>query len=328
MERTLLNYKDILWRYLDRISDQVVALLDMDLTIVDCNGGFQRWLGLEKTPVGKNLKEFLKKEEGAFAPFPPDWEAGMIEEPSWDRKNLPEVRVTFLLGPSIIQPLTCHLFRLGDRILLIGEKPELYPSEIISKMSVLNNELDEITRQLNQKNRELEKANAVISRLMNTDPLTDLANRRYFQEILIRSLSFAARKNSPLSLVMADLDHFKSVNDRYGHDQGDQVLIAFSRLLKEHSRTEDLPARFGGEEFLVLLPGTNLQEAAVFAERIRLRLMEIRFQPGPERITASFGVTSSTRGDTPESLIKRVDTALYQAKGAGRNRVVLLPAKG
>jgi diguanylate cyclase (GGDEF)-like protein len=195
-------------------------------------------------------------------------------------------------------------------------------------MSVLNNELAEITRQLNQKNRELEKANAVISRLMNTDPLTDLANRRYFQEILIRSLSFAARKNSPLSLVMADLDHFKSVNDRYGHDQGDQVLIAFSRLLKEHSRTEDLPARFGGEEFLVLLPGTNLQEADVFAERIRLRLMEIRFQPGPERITASFGVTSSTRGDTPESLIKRVDTALYQAKGAGRNRVVLLPAEG
>jgi diguanylate cyclase (GGDEF)-like protein len=190
------------------------------------------------------------------------------------------------------------------------------------KIHQLTKELQQTNWELQQKNQELAEANAVITQLMRTDALTGLANRRYFLEVLENLMSLARRHQTPLALIMADLDHFKAINDTCGHAGGDQVLKGFGALLQQYSRREDLAARFGGEEFIVALPATDLSGATIFADKIRLALEQMRFSQIQSNVTGSFGVSQFQPEDTPESFIERADKALYQAKAAGRNRVV------
>ena len=159
--------------------------------------------------------------------------------------------------------------------------------------------------------------------LMYTDSLTGIANRRIFLESLGGAISFAQRHQTPLSIIMADLDDFKSVNDTFGHNAGDQVLQAFATLLMENSRQEDLAARFGGEEFIMMLPGTGAEEAAVLGERLRRRLAGDDLPGFSIRVTASFGVAAYQPGDTMDGFIERADQALYDAKMLGKNQVVV-----
>jgi diguanylate cyclase (GGDEF)-like protein len=158
---------------------------------------------------------------------------------------------------------------------------------------------------------------------MCTDSLTGIANRRIFLESLGGAISFAHRHQTPLSIILSDLDDFKSVNDTFGHNSGDQVLQAFATLLMENSRQEDLAARFGGEEFIMMLPGTSAKEATVLGERLRHRLEEIAFPDFSIRVTASFGVSAYQLGDTVNGFIERADQALYEAKMMGKNQVVV-----
>jgi diguanylate cyclase (GGDEF)-like protein len=159
--------------------------------------------------------------------------------------------------------------------------------------------------------------------LLYTDSLTGIANRRIFLESLGGAISFAQRHQTPLSIIMADLDDFKSVNDTFGHNAGDQVLQAFANLLKENSRQEDLAARFGGEEFIMLLPATGAEEAAVLGERLRRQWKEMTSPSFSIQVTASFGVAAYQPGDTVDSFIERADQALYDAKMMGKNQVVV-----
>ncbi len=168
----------------------------------------------------------------------------------------------------------------------------------------------------------LEKAQLRIITLVNTDSLTRLANRRYFIDFLEKAIAFAKRHKQALSVVMADLDKFKAINDTYGHQAGDQVLVAFGQVMQASIRQEDLAARFGGEEFILMLPGTTLEEATILAERLRESLENLAFPPLKTRVTASFGIAQYRPDDTFESLVKRADEALYTAKAAGRNRVM------
>lgn len=170
--------------------------------------------------------------------------------------------------------------------------------------------------------RNLEKAHLRIITLVNTDSLTHLANRRFFIDLLEKAMAFAKRHEQPLSLIMADLDHFKSINDTYGHQVGDQVLAAFGQVMQASIRQEDLAARFGGEEFIIMLPGTTLEDATILAERLRESLENLTFPPLKTRVTASFGIAQYRPDDTFETLVKRTDEALYAAKAAGRNRVM------
>ena len=160
------------------------------------------------------------------------------------------------------------------------------------------------------------------------DVLTGLYNRRYLEESLARELACAARTERPISIIMGDLDNFKSVNDRYGHLAGDEVLRAFGELMRRQTRDGDINCRYGGEEFLIVLPGMTAETAIERAELLRheTSVARIQYQTSRIALTASFGIATFPRhGTTVDKLIAAADDAMYSAKAAGRNRVVPNP---
>ncbi|HAI59327.1 MAG TPA: hypothetical protein DCM32_05560 [Xanthomonadaceae bacterium] len=162
--------------------------------------------------------------------------------------------------------------------------------------------------------------------LAERDALTGLPNRRALAEVLPRRIDEARAQGRPLSVVFADLDRFKAINDQYGHAVGDEVLVETARRLGEHLRGGEIAARHGGEEFVLLLPGADGARALAAAERIRaaMALTPIETSAGPLAVTASFGVATLSDGDTDahgDALVARADAAMYRAKQAGRNRV-------
>ena len=172
-----------------------------------------------------------------------------------------------------------------------------------------------------------ERSDEESSRLATTDPLTGVFNRRTFIELAEQELARTRRAGTPLALMMLDLDHFKRVNDTYGHLTGDEVLVSFTRLIRDCVRRGDLIVRYGGEEFCVLLPGTPLSAATALAERIRATTASSALTAKPFKVTVSIGLTAFT-GDAVTALgdlLARADEALYRAKGEGRNCVVALP---
>lgn len=159
-----------------------------------------------------------------------------------------------------------------------------------------------------------------------TDPLTNLANRKCFDQALARCFAEAESTGKPFSLVMSDIDHFKKFNDTYGHQTGDQVLRLVANAVKQNVKGQDVAARYGGEEFGVILPRTVLDPATKVAEHIREAVMSkelVKRSTGERlgRVTISLGCATWQRGDTIQTLIERADTALYRAKHLGRNRV-------
>jgi diguanylate cyclase (GGDEF)-like protein/PAS domain S-box-containing protein len=157
------------------------------------------------------------------------------------------------------------------------------------------------------------------------DPLTQVANRSEFDRIHASCVQSHLERQLPCSLVICDIDHFKRINDSYGHQAGDEVLIAFAALLRRHCRAGDLVARYGGEEFVLLCADCDNATATRRAEELRAELAELPMQAlSGKSITSSFGVTELQSGDTPETMLRRADRALYQAKEAGRNTVIQL----
>ena len=162
----------------------------------------------------------------------------------------------------------------------------------------------------------------------NHDALTGLYNRRYLEESLARELACATRTHDSVSIILGDLDNFKSVNDRYGHLAGDEVLRAFGELMTRQTRDSDINCRYGGEEFLVVLPGMTQETAIKRAELLRreIAVERVQYHTAHIALTASFGIATFPRhGTTVDELIAAADDAMYAAKAAGRNRVVLNP---
>ncbi len=240
--------------------------------------------------------------------------------------------VESLLGPDSME-LTSRLeviallmlFSLLAMILLS------HHVEIANQLNRYKNQLerlvDERTSDLVEKNKQLEieiferrKVEAELEYQASIDPLTSILNRRKFNEVLSYEINREERYRSGLSLIICDLDRFKNVNDEFGHDGGDQALIAFTHLISNAIRKSDVFARWGGEEFVLLLPKTQLEEAMQIASKLRL-ITEATMIPNVGRITTSFGVSEYQSGDNGEALIKRADMALYKAKENGRNRV-------
>ncbi|MPZ23636.1 MAG: diguanylate cyclase [Dehalococcoidia bacterium] len=190
---------------------------------------------------------------------------------------------------------------------------------------------------IKRRERELEGANEALARTQETlreqartDALTGLANRRYFFESLVVEFHRARRHGRPLTLLMADLDFFKRVNDQYGHLHGDHVLAAVAEIMAGALRKEDVIARYGGEEFAVILPETDETAAGYVAEKLRdaVAVAEFSSQAGVSKLNLSVGLAGLDATMTEvDDLIQSADTALYAAKDAGRNRVVSAPRK-
>ena len=162
-------------------------------------------------------------------------------------------------------------------------------------------------------------------KMAHTDSLTQTHNRAAFNGTIEREMSLATRNGKCLSMIFFDIDHFKAINDSYGHDCGDTTLAFSAKWIKESLRSSDIIFRYGGEEFVILLSDTDASGAELLAERIRSSIERHTIAYGMEtvKITASLGVTTLQSEDTIESFVKRADAAMYKAKNSGRNRVVL-----
>jgi diguanylate cyclase (GGDEF)-like protein len=172
----------------------------------------------------------------------------------------------------------------------------------------------------------LREANDRLRALSETDPLTQTCNRRRFLEIAVQQLALARRHCFPTSLLLIDFDHFKQINDRFGHAAGDSVLVEATRIMSEGFRESDTLARFGGEEFIVLLPHTAREGAAMVAERIMaaIRAHEFRHGDGAVGVTVSIGGVTCETSETPlDTMTSKADRLLYASKQAGRDRCTI-----
>lgn len=203
-------------------------------------------------------------------------------------------------------------------------KPVNFPELEARVRSMLR--IKRLQDELDLKNRELEEANRKLRKLSITDGLTELYNHRHAHELLLEEYERVKRSGDPIAVAMFDLDRFKLVNDTYGHPTGDVILYDTARILRSTAREVDMIGRYGGEEFIVILPETSEAAAAQFAERVRERVAGHTYRDGATevRMTLSGGVAALTRhtDGSPDLLIRTADEALYAAKQAGRNRVI------
>lgn len=203
-------------------------------------------------------------------------------------------------------------------------KPVNFPELEARVRSMLR--IKRLQDELDQKNRELEFANKRLRKLSITDGLTELFNHRHIHELLHEEFERTKRSGEPMAVVMMDLDRFKQVNDTYGHPTGDVILYETANILRQTVREIDMVGRYGGEEFVTILPGADEQAAHQFAERVRQAVADhvYRDEANEVRMTVSGGVASfpSEGIEHPDLLIKRADEALYAAKQGGRDRII------
>jgi len=187
----------------------------------------------------------------------------------------------------------------------------------------------ELTRKLVDEISERKQVEERLARTATSDILTGVMNRRAMLEQLRYQLVRHQRNKTPFVILVLDIDHFKNINDTYGHDIGDQALIGVADVLLTSTRSQDLVSRWGGEEFLVLLPDTVLKGGAIVAEKIRSRVAEEAFKANEHtvKLTLSIGVAEYKQGQTLEKCIKDADSALYLAKNKGRNQVAVSEGK-
>lgn len=205
----------------------------------------------------------------------------------------------------------------------------------ISELEQLNEKVLELNADYADAQFELAQANLKLQqRVAQIVALTHRSAHRSRQSPPVRS--GAGNRDQPISahrpgverVHMADLDHFKRVNDDFGHEAGDELLVAFGEMLRRQTRATEIVARIGGEEFVVLMPHTDLADALVIAERIRTTTAAVRIASMPHGVSESFGVAELSAGEEGTALMRRIDKALYEAKYSGRNRVVAAPRAG
>lgn len=234
-------------------------------------------------------------------------------------------RIETAAGLAILFVLTLHYGRVLRRQLIEGLESEQRSHALVEQLSQVRAELSFSNGELGSRNAELAATLERVKELATRDELTGAFNRRYIVDQLERQLAAKVRHSTVASVAMFDLDHFKKINDRYGHPVGDQALRETVRVIAAELREGDILARFGGEEFLVLLPMTGLEAARLLAERLRQALASVVLIAGSEEVflRASFGVAELSTAETVAGWLARADGALYQAKERGRDCVVV-----
>lgn len=189
-----------------------------------------------------------------------------------------------------------------------------------SKIYLNQKTIEETNKRLEQKNSEIVKMNKVLERISTYDALTGIYNRRKIEELIATEIAFCERYDHDFSVLLLDVDHFKKVNDNFGHDIGDEVLNTISNRIKKDIRETDSCGRWGGEEFLIIARRSNAGKASILAERIRTSIDTLVFKD-VSHVTVSIGIASFKETGNKDDLFKTADTRLYKAKNNGRNRV-------
>ncbi len=289
------------------------ATLDDRGTLLEANAGFVRLVKVDGPPAigAPTARFFLQPDFATLLRAPADAD-GLVH------------RGLLTIGDPMRDPrsLRSRVWRVDSQVRLLAEYDVDDLERLYDIMIGLNRDYASAQFELAQTNLKLQQREAEILAASLTDPLTGVGNRRRLQQALALEIGRAGRTGERCSAFMADLDHFKRINDTQGHDAGDEVLVAFGALLRRETRPTDVVARFGGEEFVVLMPHTNLEHALATAERIRAALARDRIGSQAIAATGSFGVAALAPDELGDALLRRLDKALYEAKQSGRNRVV------
>jgi diguanylate cyclase (GGDEF)-like protein/PAS domain S-box-containing protein len=298
----------------------VLASLSEGIVVQDADGAIRSWNASAERILGLSADQLLSRssidprwraihENGA--PFPGEEHPAMVTLRTGAAQEQVVMGVHKPDGSLTWISVNAHPLRHHDAAAPFGV--------VCSFVDITHHK--QLEQQLTSSQRQLERHNAALAVLAATDGMTGIANKRTLLERLAVELSRVAQRAAPLSLVLMDVDHFKSYNDQFGHPAGDQVLTQVAKLLLANARSSDLVARYGGEEFVLLLPNTSDAGARRMAERCRAAIAQAPF---PHRaVTASFGVATvhGPAGSAGE-LLERADQALYVAKRQGRDRVV------
>ncbi len=317
MER-LLRRSEEGFRTLAETSSDLISRHRVDGTCVYASPACRRLLGYEPEElVGRSIFDFVHPED---LPAVRATHLSTLRDPS-----------VYVLAYRIRRKDGAYLwFESSGRLVAPGEdarEPEVQTSSRdITERKRSEERVRELARHLEEANRRLQEANLALREIAATDPLTGMSNRREFEARLVVELRRAARSGSAVSLLFLDLDHFKRVNDRFGHPTGDELLVKLANLLVKTIRTSDVVARYGGEEFVVLLPDTEEEGAMVLAETLRQAVAERLAARLP--LTVSVGAATHYPGPSGEAdpvrvaerLVAAADEALYRAKREGRNR--------
>lgn len=215
-----------------------------------------------------------------------------------------------------------HFNEIDDCWYQMQERAMAWPDGRVVKYTIAVDisALKETQNRLAEAHAELAIQRDALERLSVTDPLTGVANRRRLDDMLASEINRFARYGHPLSVLLLDVDHFKAINDTFGHNAGDTVLMEIARMIAEGVRQTDMPGRWGGEEFLIICPETDITGAVSLAELLRSRISEHMFSEAGN-VTISSGVATLANGESSKDFLRRVDQALYQAKDGGRNQV-------
>jgi diguanylate cyclase (GGDEF)-like protein len=323
MNDVILSLEGIgLSTFLQELDSVMIALLDENCRILAANRSFLRLM-----PPSARGNQSWDARTLLISPHLEDVQAlvpyqgralllyrGMLHIACAGRKNY------FLQG---------HIYHWPQGRLLVAAECDVEGLEALGTTVLqLNTELAKIQRQWSRANRESRRIEAKLGKSTHYDSSTETGKRRRLEEVLALEVERSRRQRHPLCLLIADLDHFGQINERWGWAAGAEVLRDFAALLREHSRQGDLVVQSGGKRFVVLLPETLLEPAAVDAERIRQQLewRSILSLHGP--VTASFGVAMRAEGEGAEDLLRRAGQALYRSKREGRNRVTQSIASG
>lgn len=302
----------------------IVQSIDVGVVVLDRDYRVQVWNSFMESHSGKSASQAA--HHSLLDLFPE------IDQTWFTHK----IETAIMLGTRVftIWEQRPYLIRFNNYQPITGLVDHMYQNVTILPLRTVNTDTEHVcliiydVTNVAVNKMQLEAANAQLQELAQHDGLTGLLNRRHWESCLEREFARHSRYNNPASLVMFDIDHFKRLNDTYGHQAGDEVIRRVAGLTRQMVRDTDFAGRYGGEEFVVLLPDTPLDGATLFAERLRKAIedMEIVHEQGSLGCSVSIGV-ACIRADTSnhKTLIEQADKALYQAKWAGRNRVISAP---